>query len=107
MFSRKAVFELELPEDKSVDDVELDLIESGLEEIEQSDDSLFIYGDYTNFGSLAQAIEKLGLEVRKASLKRIALNQVEVTEEQLADIEKLIDKIEDDEDVQAVYTNIA
>ena len=107
MFSRKAAFELELPDGKSVDDVELDLIESGLEEIEQSDDSLFVYGDYTNFGTLAQAIEKLGLEVKKASLKRIALNQVEVSEEQLADIEKLIDKIEDDEDVQAVYTNIA
>ncbi len=76
MFSRKAAFELELPEDKSVDEVELDLIESGLEEIEQSDDSLFVYGDYTNFGSLAQAIEKLGLEVKKASLKRMPLTRL-------------------------------
>jgi len=107
MFSRKAVFELELSEDKGIDDIELELIESGLEEIEQNDESLFIYGDYTNFGALSLAIEQLGLKVKKASLQRIALNQVEVTEEQLADIEKLIDKIEDDDDVQAVYTNIA
>lgn len=107
MFSRKAVFELEIPDDKSVDDIELELIESGLEEIEQADESIFVYGDYTNFGSLGSAIENMGLEVKKASLKRIALNQVEVTEDQLADIEKLIDRIEDDDDVQAVYTNIA
>lgn len=49
----------------------------------------------------------MGIEISKASLKRIPLNQVEVSEEQLADIEKLIDKLEDDDDVQAVYTNIA
>jgi transcriptional/translational regulatory protein YebC/TACO1 len=45
--------------------------------------------------------------VKKASLKRVASNPVEFSEEQLADIEKLIDRIEDDDDVQAVYTNIA
>jgi transcriptional/translational regulatory protein YebC/TACO1 len=74
---------------------------------QKNDDMVFVYGDYTNFGSLSSALEELGLEIKKASLKRIALNQVEVSEEQLSDIEKLIDKIEDDEDVQAVYTNIA
>ena len=57
--------------------------------------------------TLSQALEEMGIEIKKASLKRIALNQVEVYEEQLADIEKLIDRIEDDDDVQAVYTNIA
>jgi YebC/PmpR family DNA-binding regulatory protein len=107
MFSRKAVFEFELPADRSIDDVELELIESGLEEIEQFDETVFVYGDYTNFGSLSQALEDLGIEVKKASLKRFALNQVEFSEEQLADIEKLIDRLEDDDDVQAVYTNIA
>jgi len=107
MFSRKAVFEFEHPEDKSIEDIELELIESGLEEIEKLDDTIFVYGDYTNFGSLSQSLEDLGVEVSKASLKRFALNQVEFTEEQLIDIEKLIDRIEDDDDVQAVYTNIA
>jgi YebC/PmpR family DNA-binding regulatory protein len=107
MFSRKSVFEFELPDGKSLEDIELELIEAGLEEIEKDEDMVFVYGDYTNFGSLSLALESLGVEITKASLKRIALNQVEVTEEQLADIEKLIDKIEDDDDVQAVYTNIA
>jgi YebC/PmpR family DNA-binding regulatory protein len=107
MFSRKAVFEFGLPKAKTIEDLEFDLIEAGLEEIEKNDDLVFVYGDYTNFGSLSQALEDMGVEIKKASLKRIPLNQVEVTEEQLADIEKLIDKLEDDDDVQAVYTNIA
>lgn len=107
MFSRKAVFEFELPEGKNIEDIELELIEFGLEEIEMNEDLVFVYGDYTNFGTLSQALEQMGIEIKKASLKRVALNQVEVTEEQLADIEKLIDRLEDDDDVQAVYTNIA
>jgi len=107
MFSRKAVFEFELPEDKSIEDIEFELIEAGLEEIERFDDTVYVYGDYTNFGSLSQALDQMGIEVTKATLKRLPLNQVEFTEEQLADIEKLIDRIEDDDDVQAVYTNIA
>ena len=53
------------------------------------------------------AFEKLGINVKKAELRRIASNPVELTEEQLEEVEKLIDKIEDDDDVQAVYTNIA
>jgi transcriptional/translational regulatory protein YebC/TACO1 len=96
-----------MPDDKTVEDIELELIEAGLEEVENEDDMVFVYGDYTNFGSLSQALENMGIEVKRASLKRFALNQVEFTEEQLTEIEKLIDRIEDDDDVQAVYTNIA
>jgi YebC/PmpR family DNA-binding regulatory protein len=107
MFSRRAVFEFELSENKQIEDLELELIEEGLEEIEKYDDTVYVYGDYTNFGSLSLALEQLEIEVKKASLKRVASNPVEFTEAQLADIEKLIDRIEDDEDVQAVYTNIA
>jgi YebC/PmpR family DNA-binding regulatory protein len=107
MFNRKAVFEFESPVDKTIDEIEFELIEAGLEEVEEVDDMVYVYGDYTNFGSLSQAIEDMEIEIKKASLKRFALNQVEFTEEQLIDIEKLIDRLEDDDDVQAVYTNIA
>jgi YebC/PmpR family DNA-binding regulatory protein len=107
MFSRRAVFEIELSENKNIEEIELELIEYGLEEIERYDDTIYVYGDYTNFGPLSHALEEMGIEVQKAALKRVASNPVEFTEEQLSDIEKLIDKIEDDEDVQAVYTNIS
>jgi YebC/PmpR family DNA-binding regulatory protein len=107
MFSRRAVFEFEKPDGMSLEDIELQLIESGLEEIEVYEDVVYVYGDFMSFGALSSAISDLGIEVSKASLRRVALNPVEFTEEQLTDIEKLIDRIEDDDDVQAVYTNIA
>ncbi len=58
------------------DDLELELIEAGLESIEEYDGTWYIYGDYTNFGSLSKALEEKEIEVRKGSLERIALNPV-------------------------------
>jgi len=107
MFNRKAVFEMPAPENLDVEELELELIDAGLEEIDVDGDDLFIYGDYTNFGTLAKALEDMNLEVKQASLKRFPTSPVEFTEEQLENIEKLLDKIDEDDDVQAVYTNIA
>ncbi|MCU0377061.1 MAG: YebC/PmpR family DNA-binding transcriptional regulator [Bacteroidales bacterium] len=107
MFAHKAVFELEKPQGLSIDDLELDLIEHGLESIESYDEDVFIYGDYTNFGSLSKALEDKGIAVKKASLKRIPSSPIELSEEQMADVEKLLDRLEDDDDIQAVFTNIA
>lgn len=107
MFSRKAVFEFEKPENIDLEELELELIDAGVEEIEEEENAVFIYGDYTNFGTLSKALEEKGIEVSKATLKRYANSPVEFTEEQLEEIEKMIDKIEDDDDVQAAYTNIA
>ncbi len=107
MFNRKAVFEMPTPEDLDVEDLELELIDAGLEEIDVDGDELFIYGDYTNFGTLAKALEDMNMEVKQSSLKRFPTSPVEYTEEQLENIEKLLDKIDEDDDVQAVYTNIA
>lgn len=107
MFSRKAVFEFEKPAGLDLDELELDLIEHGLESVEQYEDSVYIYGDYVNFGSLSKALEEKSIEFKKSTLQRIPNSPVEFSEEHLADIEKLIDRIEDDDDVQAVYTNIA
>lgn len=105
MFSHKAVFHLEKI-DTDLEELELDLIDAGLEELEQNEEELLIIGDYTAFGELSNAIEKKGLILKKAGLEYIANNPVSFNEEQLNDIEKLLDKLEDDDDVQAVYTNI-
>lgn len=106
MFNRKAVFEFDKPEHISQEELELELIDAGLEEIEEHDGKLYVYGDFTDFGSLSKALEDLKVEVSKASLQRIPTTPVEFTEEQLEDIEKLLDRIEQDDDVQAVYTNV-
>jgi YebC/PmpR family DNA-binding regulatory protein len=107
MFSRKAVFEFERPGGLDLEELELELIDAGLEEIEDSEGRVYVYGDYTSFGSLSGALEARGIAVEKSGLQRIPSSPVEFGEDQLADIEKMLDKIEDDDDVQAVYTNIA
>ncbi|MEM8893803.1 MAG: YebC/PmpR family DNA-binding transcriptional regulator [Bacteroidota bacterium] len=107
MFNRKAVFEFDKSDEMDLEELELELIDAGLEEIEENEGRVYVYGDYTNFGTLSKEFEELSIEVDKALLKRIPTTPVEFTEEQMEEIEKMLDKIEDDDDVQAVYTNIA
>jgi YebC/PmpR family DNA-binding regulatory protein len=93
MFSRKSIFEIVKTAEMDPEMLELELI--------------VVTGDYTAFGTLAKALEDMQIEVQKSSLKRIPTTPVEFTEEQLVDIEKMLDKIEDDDDIQQVFTNIA
>ena len=106
LFARKAVVEFPT-EGLEMDEIELGLIDHGLDELEINEGTAYAYGEYTQFGALQEGAEKLGINVSKASLQRISTNPQEFSEDQLAEIEKLIDRIEDDEDVQAVFTNIA
>ncbi len=107
MFNRKCVFEFQKTDAIDAEELELELIEAGCEEIEVVEDKVFVYGDYTSFGTLATAIEALNIEILKSNLQRIPTSPVEFTEEQLVDIEKMLDRIEDDDDIQQVFTNIA
>jgi transcriptional/translational regulatory protein YebC/TACO1 len=91
----------------SIEELELELIDAGLEEIEEEDGVVLVTADYKDFGTLNKAFEDMGIELTKAKLERISNNPQEFTEEQQEDIGKLLEKIEDDDDVQAVYTNIA
>ena len=105
MFSRKAVFSFPTPE-MDMDELEMALIDAGLEELEEEEGEVTVTGDYTAFGTLSAALEELNIAPSKAALERVPNTTVEFTDEQMVDIEKLIDRIEEDDDVQAVYTNI-
>jgi len=107
MFNRKSVFEINRTPELDPEELELELIDAGCEEIECAEDKVFIYGDYTSFGTIAKALEDLNLDVQKSNLQRIPTSPVELTEEQMVDVEKMLDKIEDDDDIQQVFTNIA
>ncbi len=107
MFSRKAVIQFQKEDDMEMDDIELELIDHGLEELTINEDTVYVYGDFKSFGSLTAAIESLGIENAKANLQRIPNSPVQMEEKQIQEIEALIDKIEDDDDVQSVFTNIA
>jgi transcriptional/translational regulatory protein YebC/TACO1 len=107
MFERKSVFEINKSDSLDPEMLELELIDAGCEEIEVSDDQLIVSGDYTAFGTIAKALEDMNIEVQRSSLKRVPTSPVEFTEDQLVEIEKVLDKIEDDDDIQQVFTNIA
>jgi len=115
MFTRKAVFVIDKTEDMDLEELELDLIDYGLEEIEEDVEPqengedkpiLRIYADFTSFGEMSKAFEERGIEPKKSSLEYIANTPIELSDEQLEEIETLIEKLEEDEDVQSVYTNI-
>ena len=105
MFSRKAVFSCE-PYGGEADELELALIDAGLEEMESSDDELRIIGDYTAFGTLSTALEENSLVIKKGALEFLPNSTISLNDKQMSELEKLLDKLEDDDDVQAVYTNV-
>lgn len=109
LFNRKAVFEIEKDIDNlNLEELELELIDAGLQEIEKDEEGgkVIIYGDFTSFGTLQDGLEKKGIEVEKSGLKRFSTAPIELTDDELENIEKLLDKIEEDDDIQQVFTNI-
>jgi YebC/PmpR family DNA-binding regulatory protein len=108
LFERKAVFEI-AKDETDPEELELELIDFGLEEIEvdEEENLILIYGDYTNFGSLSKALEDKEIEPKKATLERFPTSPQEFSDEQKEEIEKMLNKLDEDDDVQAVYTNLA
>ncbi len=106
LFERKAVVEF-LTEGLDMEDVELTLMDAGLEELEIVGEKAYAYGEFTQFGALTSAVEEMKIEISKANPQRISTNPQDFTEDQMSEIEEFLDKLEDDEDVQAVYTNIS
>jgi YebC/PmpR family DNA-binding regulatory protein len=110
IFTRQSVFRFE-PGELDLEELEFDLIDAGLEEIyveegEEGKDVAVIHTAFEDFGKMQKALEEKGIEVISAKLERVAQSTTEVNEEQAADVLKLIDKLEEDDDVQAVYHNM-
>lgn len=111
IFKRVSSFRFD-PGDMDLEELEFELIDAGLEEIfveanEEGVDEAVIHSSFEDFGKMQKALEEKGIEVKLAKLERIPLSYTEVNEEQAADILKLLDKLEEDDDVQAVYHNMA
>ena len=111
IFNRKSIFRFD-PADLDLEEMELELIDAGLEELyvetdEEGNELAVIQTSFEDFGKMQKALEEKGIETKSAKLERIALSHTDVTEEQAADVLKLIDKLEEDDDVQAVYHNMA
>ncbi len=106
MFNRLGVFKIK-NEGLNLEDLELELIDYGLEEIgEDSEGNIIIRVAFTEFGNMAKALEEKGITPISAELQRIPLNTVELGEEQAKEVLELIDRLEQDEDVQQVFHNL-
>jgi YebC/PmpR family DNA-binding regulatory protein len=106
MFDRKGVFRLPAAGvDREA--LELELIDFGAEDIKEEDDELVVYTSFADFAGMQKAVEEKGIAVTEAKIERLANVTKELTEEQATEVFDLIEKIEEDDDVQAVYHTVA
>jgi len=106
VFERKGIFKL--PKNNlNIEDLELELIDFGAEEVFEDEGEIYIYTSFQDYGGMQKALEEKKIEVTSAELQRLPTTTVQLDENQAAEVEALIEKIEDDDDVQAVYSNMA
>ena len=106
IFDRKGVFSLPVPGEMDIDELTLELIDGGAEEIEEDDGYLSITSAMEDFGNLQKKLEELNIESESAELQRIPNTLVNLDDDAFTSVMKLIDSLEDDDDVQKVYHNI-
>ncbi|MBL4653264.1 MAG: YebC/PmpR family DNA-binding transcriptional regulator [Flavobacteriales bacterium] len=85
------------------EEIELEFIDYGAEEVFEDEDGILIYGNFSNFGTIQKAIEDKGLEILSSGFERIPQVTKKLTVEQEMDVDKLLEKIEEDEDVLNVF----
>ena len=106
LFEHKCVFKIKEKEGVSLDDLELELIDFGVDEMDADEGEVIIYGPFEEFNNIQKYLEENGFEIMSAEFERIPNDTKEVTPEQREHIEKLIERFEDDEDVQNVFHNM-
>jgi len=107
LFDHKAVFKIAPKEGVSLDDLELELIDYGVDDLEQDEDNnIVLYGAYEENANIQKYLEENGFEIISTEFERIPNDLKDVTPEQREKVEKLLEKIEEDEDVQNVFHNM-
>ena len=91
---------------QDIEELEFELIDAGAEEVFEDEGGIMIYGDFPSFGNIQKALEENEFEILSSGFDRIPTTVKKLNEEQEADVNKLLEKIEDDDDVQNVYHNM-
>ncbi|QZE13194.1 YebC/PmpR family DNA-binding transcriptional regulator [Halosquirtibacter laminarini] len=107
MFEHKCHFKVAAREGLDLEELELEMIDSGVEEIFEEDDSLVIYAPFESYGNIQKYLEENDFEIKGAEFERIPTDTKDLSEEQRADVDKLLEKLEEDEDVSNVFHNMA
>jgi YebC/PmpR family DNA-binding regulatory protein len=107
LFDHKAFFTIDIS-GRDIEEVELELIDAGLEEIGNEEGESYVQVGFTDFGKMQQTLDSLNIPILSSEKERIPMTYKEdLSEDQRADIEKLIERLEEDEDVQAVFHNMS
>ena len=107
LFDRKGIFTIDKTQiTKDWDDFEMDMIDGGAEDIDADDEEVLVTTAFEDFGAMSHKLEELGIEVKSAELQRIPNNSKTVSEEQFTANMKMLQRFEEDDDVQNVYHNM-
>lgn len=106
LFEHKCNFRIKKKPNLEMEMLELELIDAGCEELNEDGDEIIVYGNFDGFGSLQDYFEKNEIEIVSSGFDRIPTMTKKLTEEQEEEVNKLLDKIEEDEDVQNVYSTM-
>jgi len=106
MFERKGIFKFD-PSKLNLDEMELDLIDAGAEDIQREEEEIIVYTKFTEFGHMAKFLEAKGLEPKSSELQYIPNATKELTEAEQDEVMECVSALEEDDDVQNVYHNLA
>ena len=107
IFNRKGVFTIEKEKiTSSLEDLEMDLIDGGLEELEADEEAITVYCDFTDFSNMQNKIEDLGIEIQNSELQRIPITTKNISASEAEKVIKLLDLLEENDDVQQVFHNM-
>ena len=107
LFDKKGVFVLEKEKvEMDLEEFELELIEGGASKIEKEEEFITVYTEFTDFGLMSSKLEELNIETKNSEVQRIPLNTLALPVDDAVKILNLIEKFEDDDDVQNVYHNL-
>lgn len=106
LFDHKCVFHVRAAEAVDLEELELELIDYGVDELFAEEDEIVIYGEFAQNAALQSFLESKGLEITSSEFVRLPNDYRDVTPEQREEVNKLLERIEDDEDVQNVFTNM-
>ena len=107
IFNRKGVFTIEKEKiTSSLEDLEMDLIDGGLEELEIDEEAITVYCDFTDFSNMQNKIEDLGIEIQNSELQRIPITTKNISASEAEKVIKLLDLLEENDDVQQVFHNM-
>ena len=106
LFDHKSVFKIKPKDGVSLEDLELELIDYGVDELENDEDEIVLYGAFEEFANIQKYLEDNGFEIVSAEFERIPNDLKDVSPEDRESVMKLLEKPEEDEDVQNVFHNM-